>query len=281
MARVRETMWSTDSRIPASFEATDGYGGFTKGRLDLPQKAATTSEIRVRTTGMNPKTVTYQSISALLAGVGGTKTYDGPLGITIEFDTSKGTIKGGIFRVIGVFPKRINPYAVVTQEDAMTKMKGYGVDTYKWTGSKTISATAGSNSMNVLELPLTTGLNGGDTVIEKNDKVMLIDPPSNLVRGVMVTGLLTGTFPTANIPHEVCIQVKNHDGTKVYQGSPISVTSNTMTAVNASAMLYTNGDGHEFSTKGFQVHLINLSGEVLTLTALDLRVHTFSNPDFT
>lgn len=281
MARVRETLWSTDSRVPASFEMTDGYGGFTKGRIDFTPRAATAPEIRVRTTGMSSKTVTYQSITALLAGIGGTKTYEGSQGMTIEFDTSKGTIKGGIFRIIGVFPKRINPYAVVTQEDAMTKMRGYGVDTYKWTGTQTLSTTAGSNSMNIMSLPLVTGLNGGDTVIDKNDNVMLIDPPSSLVRGVMVTGLLTGSFPTANIPHEVCIQIKNHDGTKVYQGAPISVTSNTMTAVSVSAMLYTNGDTHEFSTKGFQAHLINLSSETLTLTAIDLRVHTFSNPDFT
>lgn len=278
MSLIRNTLWALDSRIPASFEVTDGYCGLSKGRIDLlSSDVDRVVEYQVDTTG-NTHTI-YHTLSELITGIGGTKVTSPTGTVTIEFDISKGTIGHGIWRVLGGYHRELNPTAVITQLDAVRYMRSYGIDTYKWNGSQTLSATEGNNHLNIATLDFEVHQASGDTILDKQKQVFIIEPAMRQPRGVLVSTLITGNFIN-KLPHEVCLQIKKADASKVYQSAPVAVTSNTMTQVCANAMLYTEGLAHEFNTDGFQVNLMNLSSEALTVTSVDMRIHTFTNPDF-
>lgn len=278
MSLVHKTIWTIESRVNASFEMKDAYGGLLKGRLDFPYGTSKAQGFYVRHTGPNHGTA-YTSLDSLITGIGGSSVTPQDCEYTIEFDTTKNSLGGGIYQVMASFPHEIHPHDVVTQADAARYMRSYGVDVYKWSGSQSLSATEGANSLNLPELDFSLELNSGDSDLDATQDVIKLVPSRSANRGVLVSSLITGTFIN-KLPHEVCLQIKSYDGSRVLQSAPVAVTSNTMTAVNANAMLYTNGLHHEFSDKGFQLSLVNLSAEALTISAVELRIHTFNNPDF-
>lgn len=278
MSLYHRTIWTIDSRVNASFELKDAYGGLLKGRLDFPAGVSSAKGFYVRHNGAAGGTA-YTDMNTMLTGIGGSNVTPQDAEVTIEFDTSKGTIGGGIWQVMAAFPHEVHPFDVVTQADAMRFMRSYGVDVYKWTGTKTISATDGNNKFNLAELDLTTELASADTELDPTAKSIRVSPARVMPRGIWVSTLITGNFIN-KLPHEVCVQITKPVNNTIYQSAPIAVTSNTMTQVNANAMLYTRGLNHPFSTEGFHVNLVNLSAEALTLTGVEMRIHTFNNPDF-
>lgn len=278
MSLYHRTIWTIESRVNASFEMKDAYGGLIKGRLDFPKGTSRAKNFYVRHTGPN-RGVSYNTLNDLITGIGGSSVTPQDAEVTIEFDTTKTALGGGIYQVMAAFEHEIHPFDVVTQADAIRFMRSYGVDVYKWTGSQSISATAGSNTFNLAQLDLTPELESGDTELDSAMKSIRIVPSRVQPRGVWVSTLITGSFIN-KLPHEVCVQVTKPDNSKIYQSAPIAVTSNTMTQVNANAMLYTKGINHPFNTEGFQLNLVNLSAEALTMTGLEIRIHTFNNPDF-
>lgn len=278
MSLFHRTIWSIESRVNASFEVKDAYGGLLKGRLDFPAGTSRAQNFYVRHTGPN-KGVAYNTLNDLITGIGGSNVTPQDSEVTIEFDTTKTALGGGIYQVMAAFEHEIQPYEAVTQADAIRYMRGYGVDVYKWTGSQSISATAGSNQFNLAQLDLTNELETGDTELDGSMQSIRIVPSRTQPRGVWVSTLITGSFIN-KLPHEVCIQIAKPNNSIVYQSAPIAVTSSTMTQVSANAMLYTKGLNHVFNTEGFHLNLVNLSAEALTLTGLEIRIHTFNNPDF-
>lgn len=273
------TIWTIESRVNASFEMKDAYGGLLKGRLDFPKCTSKAKSFYVRHNGTDGGTV-YNDLNAMCTGIGGSiVTPQASYETTIEFDTTKTNLGGGIFQVMAAFAHEPSPYEVVTQADAVRFMRSYGIDTYKWTGSKEISATAGNNRFNLATLDLNQELDTGDTELDGTTKAFRVTPYRVQPRGILVSTLITGSFIN-KLPHEVCIQIAKPSNNLVYQSAPIAVTSNTMTQINANAMLYTMGLNHAFSHEGFNVNLVNLSAEALTITGVEMRIHTFNNPDF-
>lgn len=279
MSLYHGTIWTIDSRVNASFELMDGYGGLLKGRLDFPKGVSRAKSFYVRHNGASGGTV-YSTINDMCTGIGGSiVTPQSPFETTIEFDTTKTSLGGGIYQVMAAFLHEPSPYEVVSQADAVRFIRSYGVDVYKWSGSQSISATAGSNQFNLSTLDLDVELNNGDTELDATTKAFRVVPFRTQPRGLLVSTLLTGSFIN-NLPHEVCVQVVKPSNNLVYQSSPIAVTSNTMTQVCANAMLYTSGLNPPFGHEGFQLKLVNLSAEALTLTKVEVRMHTLNNPDF-
>lgn len=273
------TIWTIDSRVNASFEMKDAYGGLIKGRLDFPKCTSKAKSFYVRHNGTNGGTA-FSTVNDMCTGIGGSiVTPQWPYETTIEFDTTKTNLGGGIFQVMAAFAHEPSPYSVVTQADAVRFMRSYGMDVYKWSGSQEISATAGNNQFNLATLDLNLEVDSGDSELDATTKAFRIVPYRTQPRGVMITALITGSFIN-KLPHEVCLQIVKPANNSVYQSAPVAVTSNTMTQVCANAMLYTNGLDHPFTHEGFQLRLANLSAEALTMTKVEVRIHTFNNPDF-
>lgn len=273
------TIWTIDSRVNASFEMKDAYGGLIKGRLDFPKCTSRAKSFYVRHNGASGGTA-FSTVNDLCTGIGGSiVSPQGDFETTIEFDTTTTSLGGGIYQVMAAFAHEPSPYEVVTQADAVRFMRSYGVDVYKWSGSQELSATAGNNQFNLATLDLTPELTSGDTEVDTSTKAFRVVPYRTQPRGLMVTSLITGNFIN-KLPHEVCLQVVKPSNNTVYQSAPVAVTSNTMTQVCANAMLYTKDLNHPFSHEGFQLKLVNLSAEALTMTKVEVRIHTFNNPDF-
>lgn len=278
MALYQVNLWTVTSRENSSLDATDAYGGLVSGAITLPETLRKAKGLRVYHNNDRNTPEDYANLTALVTGIGGSAVMGlNQSSFKVEFNTTNSSngIRG-IYKIDGLFERTYHYSDPLTKGEAMRSMMPAGLDKYTWDGSKAIN---GASSEKLTTFDFSSDITAGNSTITNTGDVVIL-PAAVSPRTLIVSVVVDGQYDASG-PHDFRVQITEPDGTTVIQEIPSFTTSAALKRRQFSFPLYTFGVNDDLSTTGFKIVFINESNSTLTLSDVDIMIHSVSNPDFT
>ena len=144
------------------------------------------------------------------------------------------------------------------------------LDLYTWTGNQAVSDQSWLNYFTLPGITKTPGGTAALTIEGGNLKFPVRTRNTQVMFSVRISGTIAGGAGTAR---EWRTQTRRTNGTTVV-GSDASVKVQGTDIANRDSVLatYTLGSTDPFMVDGIQLGMFNISGQVITLTAVSIRV---------
>lgn len=279
MALHQKNLWTTNSHAGSSSDTFDPLGGLAAGTIRLPSEFYSDAKgIRVWTTKNPTSPESYTTHNSFTSAIGGKHVVSCCGDTLIEFDTnSSSSGYRGIYKIDGAFEARKSPNDLVTQSFLFEAIQTHRLDRYKWEGTHTIRQESPKNLFE-LDGGFTAEINEGDTYIDENSRAMVVNPPSDRTRAILVTVKLSGTTQQ-NDGDDINLVIKLTNGT-IVQEHHLFLPNERFTNSTYTFVLYTWGKDDPFSNGGFKIEAAPapFQGSV-TLTKVVIIAHTLANPE--